>query len=200
MVVDIDGDGEFKKSYSDTPEMYHVGKYVSFGDTCYELEIAPSGRTITVREAEAPCGYIASDQKDYSVELIGDDGGLKLNGGASRIKAPVGEYRFAACSFESKDEKGVSWRIIGQGDWNQPVITVNPDESASLDFGPPLTASLTVAKRGSAFEFGLEIKGQGGETYSAGNFERGKGRVQPPRLEIRDEKGEVVARGKFEFG
>ena len=194
------GDGEFKKSYTDTPEMYHVGKYISFGDTCYELEIAPSGRTITVSEAEASCGYIASDQKDYSVELLGDDGGLKLNGGASRIKAPAGEYRFAACSFESKDDKGASWRIIGQGDWSQPVIAVNPDENSSLKFGPPLTASLTVAKGGGSFQFGLEIKGQGGETYSASNFERAKSRVQPPRLEIRDENGEVVARGKFEFG
>ena len=100
MVIDIDGDGEFKKSYYDTPEMYHVGKYISFGDTCYELEIAPSGRTITVREAEDPCGYIASEQKGYSVELIGDDGALKLNGGAPRTKAPAGEYRFAACSLD----------------------------------------------------------------------------------------------------
>jgi len=200
MVIDIDGDGEFKKSYNDTPEMYHVGKYISFGDTCYELEIAPSGRTITVSEAEDPCGYIASEQEGYSVELIGDDGALKLNGGASRVKAPAGEYRFAACSFESKDDRGTPWRIIGRGSWQQPVITVNPDESASLEFGPPLTASLTVAKGGGAFQFGLEIKGQGGETYSAGDFERAKSRVQPPRLEIRDEKGEIVARGKFEFG
>jgi hypothetical protein len=200
MVIDIDGDGKFKKSYSDTPEMYHVGKHISFGDTCYELEIAPSGRTITVCETDSPCGYIASEQKGYSAELIGDDGALKLNGGASRIKAPAGEYRFAACSFENKDDRGTAWRIIGRGDWRQPVITVNPDESASLEFGPPLTASLNVAKRGSSFEFGLEIKGQGGETYSAGDFERGRSRVQPPRLEIRDEKGEVVARGRFEFG
>ncbi len=200
MVIDIDDDGEFKKSYSDTPEMYHVGKYISFGDTCYELEIAPSGRTITVCETDSPCGYIASEQEGYSVELIGDDGALKLNGGASRVKAPAGEYRFAACSFEGKDDRGTSWRIIGQGDWSQPVITVNPDEDSSLKFGPPLTASLTVAQSGGSFQFGLEIKGQGGETYSAANFERGPGRVQPPRLEIRDENGEVVARGTFEYG
>jgi hypothetical protein len=200
MVIDLDGDGEFKKSYSDTPEMYHVGKYVSFGNTCYELEIAPSGRTITVCEADAPCGYIASEQQGYSAELIGEDGALKLNGGASRVKAPVGEYRFASCSFERKDEQGASWRIIGQGDWSQPVIAVNPDENVSLAFGPPLTASLTVVKSGGSFQFGLEIKGQGGETYSAGNFERAKDRAQPPRLEIRDENGDVVARGKFEFG
>jgi len=200
MVIDVDGDGTYAKSYKDTPEMYHVGKYVSLDDTCYELEIAPNGRQITIRETDAPCGHITSEQKDFSAELIGDDGGLKLNGGARRVKVPVGEYRFAACSFEKKDGKDALWRIIGRGVWHQPVIEVNSMERTPLKFGPPLTADITVSKRGDSFSFGLEIKGQGGETYSAGDIERDGRNLEPPRLVIRDEKRQIIARGRFEYG
>jgi hypothetical protein len=58
LVFDLDGDGKYENSYPETFEMYHAGRYISFGDTCYELDIAPHGRSITVRETEAPCGYI----------------------------------------------------------------------------------------------------------------------------------------------
>jgi len=200
LAMDMNGDGAFEKKYQDTPEMYHVGKYVSFGDKSYQLEIAPNGRTITVRETETPCGYVTSEQKGASIELISNDGALKVNGGGSKSKVPVGEYRLAACSFDGKDDKGAAWRIAGRGLWGQTAIQVSPGENTTVKFGPPLKATVAVGKRGDSFSFGLDITGQGGETYSARDFERNGGMIEAPRLEIRNEKGEVVARANFEYG
>ncbi len=200
MVIDIDGDGKFEKDYNDTPEMYHLGKYISFDDTCYELEIEPNGRKVTVRETDAPCGYITSAQDRYSAELLGDDGALKLNGAGRRTKVPAGEYRLVACSFEQKDGDGAQWSIVGRGQWNQPTINVQPDGKTALEFGPPLAADLTTSKRGDTFSFGLEIKGRGGEMYTAGDIERNGKSLQPPRLLIRDERDTIIARGAFQYG
>jgi hypothetical protein len=200
MVIDLDGDGEFRKQIYDTPEMYHVGKYVSFGDRCYELDIEPNGRKVTVRETEAPYGYITTKQRNYSVELLGEDGALKLNGGARRVKVPAGEYRFAGCSFEGEDDEGNPWRIIGQGSWTLPVIDVAAGKKVPVEFGLPLTASITASRSGDSFNLVLQIKGQGGETYSAGSFLRGGGMLPAPRFEVRNGEGEIVASADFAYG
>jgi hypothetical protein len=200
LVVDVNSDGEFGKHIYDTPEMYHVGKYVSFGDKCYELEIDPSGRKITVRESESPCGYVTTDQDGYSVELLSDDGGLKLAGSAGSVKVPAGEYRVAGCSFEVEDDDGISWKMVGRGDWRQDAVSVNPDEKAAVAFGAPLTASITAARSGDSFRFSLEIKGQGGETYSAGEIQKDGSRLPPPGFEVRNGEGEIVASADFSYG
>jgi hypothetical protein len=200
MVLDINGDGTFEKPYDGSPEVYHVGKYISFGDTCYEMQIEPNGRRVTVRQTDVPCGYIVTAKNGGSAELIGTDGAIRLNGPGSRAKVPAGEYRLAACNFEGKDENGAVWRIVGRGMWSQPPVQVNPNEKTSLMLGPPLKATVTTNKSGDSFAFALSIAGQGGETYSAGSFQQADRPVPPPRLEIRNDKGEVVVRGNFQYG
>ena len=200
MVMDLDGDGTFQKPYEETREVYYVGKYVSFGNTCYEMQIEPNGRKITVRQTDVPCGYIVTAKNGGSAELIGTDGAIRLNGPGSRAKVPAGEYRLAACNFEGKDENGAVWRIVGRGMWSQPPVQVNPNEKTSLMLGPPLKATVTTNKSGDSFAFALSIAGQGGETYSAGSFQQAGRPVPPPRLEIRNDKGEVVVRGNFQYG
>jgi hypothetical protein len=200
LVIDVNGDGEFRKHIYDTPEMYHVGKYVSFGDKCYELEIDPSGRKVTVRESESPHGYVTTDQDGYSVELLGDDGALKLAGSARTLKVPAGEYRFAGSSFEVKDDDGGLWKMIGRGDWRQNAISVNPGENAEVPFGPPLTASVKATRSGNSFQFSLEIKGQGGETYAANEIQKDGSLLPPPRFEVRNGDGETIASADFAYG
>lgn len=200
LVFDLDGDGKFQNSHPVTAEMYHVGKYISFGDTCYELDIAPHGRSMTVRETETPCGYIKTKHPNYSVELLGDSGPLKLNSSESTGKVPVGEYRLATCLLEREDDEGVTWRIFGRGNWRQPVIEVKRNRKAALEFGPPLTARITLTKQRDVLEIGLDVTGRRGETYPPRDFARvGKG-LPAPRFEVRDEKGDIVVSSDFEYG
>ena len=90
MIIDLNGDGKFDKNIYDTPELYHIGKYISFDSKCYEMSIAPDGRSITVTEADAPLGYISTGHDEFSVELLGENGALKLAGGSRKTKVPAG--------------------------------------------------------------------------------------------------------------
>jgi len=202
LVFDRDGDGKFWNSTHNTADLQRgLGKYISFGDTCYEMGVEPHGRTITVRETEAPCGYIKTKHSDYWVELLGDSGPLKLNSGESTGKVPVGEYRLATCSIETQDDEGVTWRIFGRGNWRQPVIEVKRNRRAALEFGPPLTARITLSKQRDVLEIGLDVTGRRGETYPPRDFRRvGKGLPPAPRFEVRDEKGNIVVSSDFEYG
>ena len=200
MVIDLNGDGKFDKSFYDTPELYHVGKYISFGSKCYEMSIAPDGRSITVTETDAPLGYISTGHGQFSVELLGEHGALKLAGGTRRTKVPAGAYRFAGCSFEQEDESGAPWRIVGQGDWSQATVDVASGKNTSLEFGPPLTAEISASRNGNQFSFGLQVKGQGGEVFSPSNFQKNGAPAPVPHLEIRDDKGIVIAKAQFAYG
>jgi len=199
MLIDVNGDGTFKKDRGDWRESYLVGKYIPFGDTCYEMHIEPNGRRISVREAEVACGYITTIHKEYCLDLVGAEGTVRLNGTGSRVRVPSGAYKLAFCKLEGKDKGGAVWRIFGGGVSDQP-IQVNPNRKTPLRFGPPLKASILPNEDGDSFRFGVKIAGQGGETYEFGRFERDGARVDPPGFEIRNNKGEVVVRGNFEYG
>ena len=202
LVFDVDGDGKFWNSTHNTADLQRgLGKYVSFGDTCYEMDVEPHGRTITIRETEAPCGYIKAKHQDYWVELLGDAGALKLSSSESKGKVPVGEYRLATCSIETQDDEGVTWRILGRGNWRQPVIEVKRNRKAALEFGPPLTARITLTKQRDVLEIGLDVTGRRGETYPPRDFRRvGKGLPPAPRFQVRDDRGNIVVSGDFEYG
>ena len=200
MIIDLNGDGKFDKSLYDTPEVYHVGQYISFGSKCYEISIAPDGRSITVARADVPSGYISSGHDKFSVELLGENGALKLAGGSRKTKVPAGTYRFAGSSFEQKDDSGAAWRIVGQGDWSQAAIEVDRGKNAKLDFGPPLIAEITAGRDGNQFSFGLQLKGQAGEAFSPANIQKNGAQAPAPSLEIRDDKGVVIAKAQFAYG
>jgi len=203
LVIDLNGDGKFEKSYSDTPELHHAGKYLSFGNTCYEISISPNGRNLTLKETGAKSGYITTGSATASVELLGDQGALKLHG--KKTVVPEGKYQFYACRLEGKDDKGKVWRIIGNGLRRQPAVNVEAKKKTKLAFGPPLTAEVSINKReDGAYVVALSIKGQGGEAYSAGNFElvdKDKtDRPPAPKVKIVDKDGITVAQGNFEYG
>jgi hypothetical protein len=200
LVIDLDGDGQFSKQLNDTPEMFHVGKHLSLGDRCYDLDIDPSGRKVTVRETESACGYITTNQKGYSVDLLGEAGGLRLTGDSRKVKVPAGEYRIVSCNLEGQDDGGDPWRIVGQGDWNLSTVEIAPGENVAMKLGQPLTATITAGRNGDSFNLGLEIKGQGGETYAPNTFMKNGSPVPAPRFEVRDSRGEIIARGQFAYG
>jgi hypothetical protein len=134
------------------------------------------------------------------VRVHQDSGALKLSSTQSTGKVPVGQYRLATCVVEAEDDEGVTWSIFGRGVWNQPVIEVKQNRRATLEFGPPLTASITLSKQGDALEIGLRVAGQRGEQYPPRDF-RPAGKPMPrQRFEVRDENGDIVASADFEYG
>jgi hypothetical protein len=146
-------------------------------------------------------GYVTSDYEQYSAQLISNTGRrLNLRGAAGNQAVPIGEYRLAGCTFVDKDDEGAQWQIVGKSDARQSVLTVGQSNTTALAFGPPLTASLLIAQSGDTVNIGLNVKGQGGETYSVGEFVQNGRRPAPPRFEIKDGRGEIIARGQFHYG
>jgi len=149
---------------------------------------------------ELPYGYVTSEHEQYAALLVGKNGRFNLTGGTDKVEVPVGEYGLSACTFEAKDDNGERWRIFGQSNSGTPVLQVNPGETTALTFGPPLTASLTVSRRGSSIDLGLDIRGQAGEIYPVNEFQQSGRQAAAPQFLVRDEKGEIVARGRFKYG
>jgi hypothetical protein len=150
--------------------------------------------------ADLPYGYVTSEYEQYAALLMGRNGQFNLRGGTDKVEVPVGEYGLSACTFEAKDGTGERWRIAGQGNSTTPVLQVNPGETTALTFGPPLTASLTVRRLGSSIDLGMDIRGRAGEIYPVNEFRQGGGQAAPPQFVVRDESGEIVARGRFRYG
>jgi hypothetical protein len=145
--------------------------------------------------------YVTSDYERYSAQLVSNSGRrLNLRGRAGKVQVRPGEYRLAACTFVDTDDEGVQWQIVGKSDAARSVLKVDPGETTALTFGPPLTASLALEQQGDILSLGLNIKGQGGEMYSPAEFKRGRRQPAPPRFEIRNGRGEIIARGQFHYG
>jgi hypothetical protein len=146
-------------------------------------------------------GYVTSDYEQYSAQLISNTGRrLNLRGGADRVEVPVGEYSLAACTFVDKDDEGARWQIVGKSEPVRSVLEVSQSKTTALTFGPPLTASLAVEQVGDALTLGLMVRGQSGEIYSPAEFTQNGRQPAPPLFEIRDGRGEIIARGQFHYG
>jgi len=159
------------------------------------------GRAAAPPEPEPlPYGYVTSDYEQFSAQLVGDNGRFTLTGGTEKVGIPVGEYRLSACRFAAKDENGAMWEIVGNGATSRTVLEIRPGETTAVPFGPPLTASISASRRGGSLSLGINITGKGGETYQVSEFRQSGRRTAPPRFEVRNDKGEVIARGRFEYG
>ena len=80
------------------------------------------------------------------------------------------------------------------------TVDVASGKNTSLEFGPPLTAEIGASRNGNQFSFGLQVKGQGGEVFSPSNFQKNGAPAPVPHLEIRDDKGIVIAKAQFAYG
>ncbi len=147
-----------------------------------------------------PYGYVTSDYEAFSAQLVGDDGRFTLTGGTEKVGLPVGEYRLSACTFAAKDDNGATWEIAGKGGTSRAVLKIRPGETTEVPFGPPLTVSISASKQGGAYSLGINITGKGGETYQVSEFRQSGRRLAPPRFEVRNDTGGVIARGRFEYG
>ena len=201
LLIDLDRDGSMKKHWNGMSEMFCLGKYLCLDNGCYELNVEPTGRRIGLAEATGDFGFFVSDQKGFCVDLYGPDGAIKLIDTGKRIPVPVGEYRFALCRFEAKDNEDCLWHATGRGQWAQPAVRIEKDQETKVDFGFPLTAEVKASGSGSEYQFDLSITGAGGETYSASTFEASDGReASNPRFEVRDAEGLIQAQGSFQYG
>ena len=92
-------------------------------------------------------------------------------------------------------ENGNKWTLeLVRG---QPISRIS---KSSKKPGPPLLVRTNVRKiNNNQFSIGITVEGQAGEKYIGGALKNGK-REPEPEFIIVDERGRILARGKFEYG
>ena len=203
--IDLNGDDKFDMKQGQGTEVFPLGKYLSLGQKCYEIELAPSGRSYTLAKTKAKCGVIALEAQDATAILINSDGGLRVAGKNTTV--PEGSYQLCSNRVEAKDGEGQLWQALGTGLAKQPPVVVTAKKTTPLAVGAPFTAEVTVSPNGgNVYAMSLSIKGQGGEVYAANSFQKvGKTDTNiqfspKPKVKIVDKDGKEVATGDFEYG
>jgi hypothetical protein len=175
LVIDINRDGRLEKDGYETPEAYHLGKYVSVAQKCYEIDVLDNGRELAVRETSAHCGIIEVKTRlpQYSVELIGKDGPIRLSSGTEGLfRVPVGEYFVYTWNFHGADSEGMEWHVVCRQVQNGSGVVVRPEDRTLLNLDSTLNEEVW---------FDLEMRANRGEKWRVG----GEGKWSPRMVEIK---------------
>ena len=85
------------------------------------------------------------------------------------------------------------------GELRRKQIRISSGSPTSLDFGPPLSVSLSAGRRSRSVNFNIKIEGAGGEIYSPVVTKNGRS-MPAPSVKIRDKNGRSLGEHKFQYG
>lgn len=165
------------------------------------------GAAFTVQSATKPTGTLKVDTPGVLLELKIDGKAVPVPNG-KEVPLPADTYKPAqiTCGAQAPGKtKPEVWTIKSTGPFGKvATIEVTEGKLTTLEAGPPLVLKATVRKAnaagGKVVSVGLAILGKAGESYNASTIMKGLTKVPPPEIQIRDEKGGVLAQGKFEYG
>jgi len=147
--------------------------------------VLENGRELAVREKTAHCGTIDVKTRlpQYSVELINNDGPVRLNGGTERLfKVPAGEYLVYAWNFHGTDSEGMEWHVVCRQARNGPSVVVRSENRTPLNLDSSLNEEVW---------FDLEMRGNRGEKWRVA----GEGKWSPRMVEVRPDGGTALLFG-----
>jgi len=212
VLIDANRDGRYANELA-AAEVLGYGRYVLLGGRCYEVQVAASGRSLTLSPTAAPLGSLSRAGGGAFVAsfLTPRDGMLYVRSAGGPATVPAGSYRLFGCSFVRKDQTGAVWKAEARGTWAAAPIQVAAGRTTVAKCGPPLKVAVAATrsggspadplKPGSTARLSLlSITGQGGETYGAGDITRDGKRVSPPTFKVVSAAGDTVVSGSFRYG
>lgn len=101
----------------------------------------------------------------------------------------------------SMDQGGHTWKIESRGPWgNLSNVKVEKNQTTTIRLGPPFLIKPRLQKRSSNISFDYIITGQAGEEYQSLVSMDNRLISKEASFEIIDEEGNVLTKGKFEYG
>jgi len=197
--VDWNRNGTFEISTFKQSEVVPLGRLVRVDDVYYAIDISPDGRTLELSQAEPQCGTLTIEPNDAVVELrLWSDAADQHLLQSRERQLPVGKYKAIYAVIRRTDASGDVCTIssslssafthLGALEF----FTIRPGETTSIRIGPPFVVRADVQKLASGtISIGAVLIGCAGERYDA-----------PRRtfFKIVDEKGNVMAGDRFEYG
>ena len=161
---------------------------------------------ITAVDAKKPTGKVKIAQKGLAMELEFPDKTKFMITYKSR-SIPVDTYKPKFFTLMAQDKKKKIWKLESYtGDSMGPVkeFQITEGETTELDVGPPLVVKPViyeayVKNKQKIIPVTYRIEGKAGEVYRP-DARVGAKLVDAPLFQITDEKGRVLAEGKFEYG
>ena len=199
------------------------GDFVMVNGKLYEVEISTARGKLTLTEVTEGLVPLKLAMETERLALYSEDGEHCLNmyKPESTVLIPAGNYRLLSYQAFRDDEQGDRWRLIAGGSTESPVVSVEQNNGAVLEFGEPFVPIVETQNvgRGSSGEgasdlpllFNVEGTGRelltelihmsGTKTKIPLSKTRGReNRPKEPSYRIVKSDGEIVAVGSFEYG
>jgi len=203
VVIDVDDDGRFESN-----ELYPYARYIQVDGKWHYLDIAEYGSRVEIQTPQMKLGTIKvpSQLGSGSLQLISENGVMKLPGTGQDFQVPAGAYQLYAHTAQVNHSSG-KWRYDTAGTASGEKSLVTKDSVSSLRFGPPILANVSYygqgrrqgkPKAGDTIQLSVTLSGQGGEVYA--NIQRNGTNPPAPTFKVVDESEKIVAKGDFEYG
>ena len=203
LAVDLNQDGQFDRSFRQSPETLPLLPMVQVKGTYYSAKPARDGSSIRLEKVQPQMGAMDVGAADVVMMFFSDSGFHRLAESGGKWKVPAGRYRCVDITWFRKDAAGATWMITDTGNVGKTEnLEVRPGATLAVKVGPPLVARVEAPAEtaaGSEADISLVLEGQAGETYAAGVEKNGQ-RMPAPKVRITDEAGKVLAQGNCEFG
>jgi hypothetical protein len=199
ILIDANGDGRFEGGYMSNRELYPYGKYIQSDGNWYSLKILDHGGSVEVKGPHLELGTVKVRGLPESclLELLSDEGILKIVGSKEEFQVPAGTYQLYALTLSSGE-----WQCQARGKVSGSKFHVREGGVVALPFGPPIRVNVQSSRHrlraGQTVNLGLSISGQAGEVYI--NVIRNGRRPSAPTFSAIDETGRIVATGTFRYG
>jgi hypothetical protein len=180
-----------------------VGKYIEVDGKLYEPEISRDGAYIKLHEAkDVKYGNINLPANVVQLTAGGENGQFIVKIANKVGTLPVGQYRITEWTLERKDDKGVTWKIMGTpagvtSPVSKLIFEVAEAKETSISIGEPVLSDLTSTLRAGTYNFSQSLKGQGGESIT---LSRSGARPPAPKLRIKNADGSYDKTFSFSYG
>jgi hypothetical protein len=166
--------------------------------------------SLAIIAASAVVIYFYTQRKGYlEIDTGGADAMLQLRSslfGTTTIHSGVAPTKVRAIlhrprqlNLSMKQDKQ-TWQISSSGPWaNLSKIKVRGNDTTTLRCGPPFLIKPNIQKIGDQLSIDFSITGQAGEQYQKYALMNNRA-MSGAKLTIKDEDGNVLESGKFQYG
>jgi hypothetical protein len=212
-------EGKYRDQFDNQP----LGDLLWLNDTLFRVKIDIPRGIASLSRIEGGLAPVKLPMRVERLSLYGEDKKgcghclMVYKPSSGVLMLPPGNYRLLSYVSYRRDAGGNLWRMCASGAGFAPAVSVSSPEGAVLTFGEPYVPVVGVVRNfrviSGDISLNFTVEGAGKErmlmlstiesSQSGFNFLKGSGigkRPAPPAYTIVKADGEIVAKGKFEYG